>query len=419
MGAMSAPRPAPRVVNFGCRLNAAEAAAIETMLARAGDDETIVVNSCAVTQEAERDAFAAIRRLKRDYPSSRIVVTGCAAQIEPARFSAMAEVAAVVGNRDKLAPETWAMRAAGVSDIMVRQDFVESDAALAPGRTRAFVEIQQGCDHRCTFCVIPYGRGPSRSLPQTRAIARVADAVAAGRREAVLTGVDLTAWGCDLAGQPQLGDLCAAILDAVPGLARLRLSSVDPAELDARIFDLLAQEPRFAPFLHLSAQAGDDLVLKRMRRRHSRRQILDVVARARLARPDVAIGADLIAGFPTESDAAFAQSISLVEEAGLAAAHVFAYSPRPGTPAARMRPVAPAVIVRRAKLLRDAVAVARGRYLDSRIGGFADVLVEKSGRDGLDAQGVRVKLAYGAEQGTMLRTRIVGHDGVAAEGVAA
>jgi threonylcarbamoyladenosine tRNA methylthiotransferase MtaB len=267
--------------------------------------------------------------------------------------------------------------------------------------------------------VIPYGRGPSRSLPQTRAIARVADAVAAGRREVVLTGVDLTAWGCDLAGQPRLGDLCAAILDAVPDLARLRLSSVDPAELDPRIFDLLAQEPRFAPFLHLSAQAGDDLVLKRMKRRHSRQQILDVVARARLARPDIAIGADLIAGFPTESDAAFAQSISLVEAAGLAAAHVFAYSPRPGTPAARMRPVAPAVIVRRAKLLRDAVAVARGRYLDSRIGGFADVLVEKSGRDGLDAQGVRVKLAHRAEQGTMLRTRIVGHDGVAAEGVAA
>ena len=416
---MSAPRPAPRVVNFGCRLNAAEAAGIEAMLARAGDEETIVVNSCAVTQEAERDAFAAIRRLKRDYPSSRIVVTGCAAQIEPARFSAMAEVAAVVGNRDKLAPETWAMRAAGVSDIMVPQDFVESDAALAPGRTRAFVEIQQGCDHRCTFCVIPYGRGPSRSLPQARAIARVADAVAAGRREVVLTGVDLTAWGGDLAGQPQLGELCAAILDAVPDLARLRLSSVDPAELDARIFDLLAQEPRFAPFLHLSAQAGDDLVLKRMKRRHSRQQILDVVARARLARPDIAIGADLIAGFPTESDAAFAQSISLVEAAGLATAHVFAYSPRPGTPAARMRPVAPAVIVRRAKLLRDAVAAARARYLDSRIGGYADVLVEKSGRDGLDAQGVRVKLAHGAEQGAMLRARIVGHDGIAAEGVAA
>jgi threonylcarbamoyladenosine tRNA methylthiotransferase MtaB len=416
---MSAPRPAPRVVNFGCRLNAAEAAGIEAMLAQAGDDDTIVINSCAVTQEAERDAFAAIRRLKRAHPTHRIVVTGCAAQIDPARFSAMAEVAAVVGNRDKLAPETWATRAAGVSDIMVRQDFVESDAALAPGRTRAFVEIQQGCDHRCTFCVIPYGRGPSRSLPQARAIARVAAAVASGRREVVLTGVDLTAWGNDLPGTPRLGELCAAILAAVPDLARLRLSSVDPAELDARIFDLLANEPRFAPFLHLSAQAGDDLILKRMKRRHSRQQILDVVGRARAARPDIAISADLIAGFPTESDAAFAQSVSLVEATGMANAHVFAYSPRPGTPAARMRAIPPAIVVQRAKRLREAVAAARARYLDSRIGSFADVLVEKSGRDGLDAQGVRVKLAQTAAQGTLLRARIVGHDGVSADGVAA
>jgi len=416
---MSVPRPAPRVVNFGCRLNAAEAAGIEAMLARAGDDETIVVNSCAVTQEAERDAFAAIRRLKREHPTHRIVVTGCAAQIDPARFSAMAEVAAVVGNRDKLAPETWSARAAGVSDIMVRQDFVESDTALAPGRTRAFVEIQQGCDHRCTFCVIPYGRGPSRSLPQARAIARVVACVAAGRREVVLTGVDLTAWGNDLAGHPRLGDLCSAILAAVPNLARLRLSSVDPAELDAGIFELLAHEPRFAPFLHLSAQAGDDLVLKRMKRRHSRQQILDVVAQARAARPDIAISADLIAGFPTESDAAFAQSMSLVDAACLANAHVFAYSPRPGTPAVRMRAIAPAIVSRRAKLLRDAVAVARKRYLDTRIGSRADVLVEKSGRDGLDAQGVRVKLAHAFAQGTMLRVRIVGHDGIAAEAGAA
>lgn len=416
---MSAPRPAPRVVNFGCRLNAAEAAGIEAMLDQAGDNDTIVVNSCAVTQEAERDAFSAIRRLKRDHPTHRIVVTGCAAQIDPARFAGMDEVAAVVGNRDKLAPETWATRASGVSDIMVRQDFVESDAALAPGRTRAFVEIQQGCDHRCTFCVIPYGRGPSRSLPQARAIERVAAAVAAGRREVVLTGVDLTAWGDDLPGSPRLGELCAAILAAVPDLARLRLSSVDPAELDARIFDLLALEPRFAPFLHLSAQAGDDLILKRMKRRHSRQQILDVVAKARAARPDIAISADLIAGFPTESDAAFAESVSLVEAAGLANAHVFAYSPRPGTPAARMRAVAPAIVARRAKTLRDAVAEARTRYLDARIGTFAEMLVEKSGRDGLDAQGVRVKLAHAAAQGTLLRVRIVGHDGVAAEGVAA
>jgi threonylcarbamoyladenosine tRNA methylthiotransferase MtaB len=415
MAAMSV----PRVVNFGCRLNAAEAAGIEAMLAQAGDDETIVVNSCAVTQEAERDAFAAIRRLKRDHPQHRIVVTGCAAQIDPARFSAMAEVAAVVGNRDKLAPETWAARISSVSDIMVRQDFVESDFSLAPGRTRAFIEIQQGCDHRCTFCVIPYGRGPSRSLGADRAIARVAAAVAAGRREVVLTGVDLTAWGNDLPGQPQLGDLCAAILAAVPDLARLRLSSVDPAELDARIFDLLADAPRFAPFLHLSAQAGDDLILKRMKRRHSRQQILDVAANARAARPDIAISADLIAGFPTESDAAFAQSVSLVAAAGLANAHVFAYSTRPGTPAARMRAIAPAIVAQRAKTLRNAVAAARKRYLDTRIGTLANVLVEKSGQDGLDAQGVRVKFADAAAQGTLLCLRIVGHDGIAANGVAA
>ncbi len=410
---------ASRVVNLGCRLNAAEAATIEALLAASGDRDTLVVNSCAVTQEAERDTLAAIRRLKRDNPDKRIVVTGCAAQIDPSRFEALPEVAAVVGNRDKLDPATWRSRDSRVSDIMVRQDFVDSDAGLAPGRTRAFVEMQQGCDHRCTFCVIPFGRGPSRSLPRDALVARVAAAVAARRREIVLTGVDLTAWGGDLPGTPRLGDACAEILERVPGLARLRLSSVDPAELDDRIFDLLAHEPRFAPFLHLSAQAGDDLILKRMKRRHSRAQILETVARARAARPDIAIGADLIAGFPTESDAAFARTRDLVAEAGLATAHVFAYSARPGTPAARMRPVPPATVAKRAAELRAAVAAARRRYLDSRIGTFASVLVEKSGRDGLDAQGVRVKIDAPAPQGTLLRVRIAGHDGLAAEGRAA
>jgi threonylcarbamoyladenosine tRNA methylthiotransferase MtaB len=404
----------PRVINFGCRLNAAEAASIEAMLGDAGDRDTVVINSCAVTLEAERDAFAAIRRLKRERPGARIVVTGCAAQIDPTRFEAMGEVAAVVGNRDKLDPAVWATRANGVSDIMVRQDFVESDAHLAPGRTRAFIEMQQGCDHRCTFCVIPYGRGPSRSLPLDRLVARVAAAVDVGRSEVVLTGVDLTAWGNDLPGRPRLGHACAEILDHVPGLRRLRLSSVDPAELDPTIFELLAHEPRFAPFLHLSAQAGDDLILKRMKRRHSRAQLLEVTARARAARPDIAIGADLIAGFPTESDAAFANSLALVDEAGFSNAHVFAYSPRPGTPATRMRAIAPGIVAARARQLRSAVAAARTRYLEARIGTMADVLVEKSGRDGLDAQGVRVKLAIPASQGTLLRVRILGHDGTAA-----
>ncbi len=404
----------PRVINFGCRLNAAEAASIESMLAGAGDRDTVVINSCAVTLEAERDAFAAIRRLKRERPHARIVVTGCAAQIDPKRFEALDEVAAVIGNRDKLDPAVWAGRANGVSDIMVRQDFVESDASLAPGRTRAFVEMQQGCDHRCTFCIIPYGRGPSRSLPLDRLVARVAGAVDAGRLEVVLTGVDLTAWGNDLPGRPRLGHACAEILDRVPGLKRLRLSSVDPAELDDAIFELLAHESRLAPFLHLSAQAGDDLVLKRMKRRHNRAQILEVAARAHAARPDIAIGADLIAGFPTESDAAFANSLALVDEAGFSNAHVFAYSPRPGTPAARMRAVAPGIVAARAQRLRNAVAAARTRYLAARIGTIADVLVEKSGCDGLDAQGVRVKLATPANRGTLLRVRIRGHDGMAA-----
>jgi threonylcarbamoyladenosine tRNA methylthiotransferase MtaB len=404
----------PRVINFGCRLNAAEAASIESMLGAAGDRDTVVINSCAVTLEAERDAFAAIRRLKRERPHARIVVTGCAAQIDPKRFEALDEVAAVIGNRDKLDPAVWAGRANGVSDIMVRQDFVESDASLAPGRTRAFVEMQQGCDHRCTFCIIPYGRGPSRSLPLDRLVARVAGAVDVGRLEVVLTGVDLTAWGNDLPGRPRLGHACAEILDRVPGLKRLRLSSVDPAELDDTIFELLAHESRLAPFLHLSAQAGDDLILKRMKRRHSRAQILEVAARARAARPDIAIGADLIAGFPTESDAAFANSLALVDEAGFSNAHVFAYSPRPGTPAARMRAIAPGIVAARALRLRNAVAAARSRYLAARIGTIADVLVEKSGFDGLDAQGVRVRLATPTNRGTLLRVRIRGHDGTAA-----
>lgn len=410
---------APRVVNFGCRLNAAEAATIEALLVQAGDADTLVVNTCAVTQEAERDALAAIRRLRRENPAARIVVTGCAVQLDPNRYEALGEVDAVVGNRDKLDPATWAARTSSVSDIMAGQNFVAGDIGLAEGRTRAFIEVQQGCDHRCTFCVIPYARGPSRSLATGAVIARVAQAVAAGRREVVLTGVDLTAWGDDMPGHPRLGDLCAAILDAVPGLARLRLSSVDPAELDAGIFNLLKQESRFAPFLHLSVQAGDDLILKRMKRRHDRAQVLDTVAKARAARPDIAIAADLIAGFPTESDVAFANTLALVDEAMLSNAHVFAYSTRPGTPAARMRPLAEATVRNRARQLRAAVATARSRYLAGRVGTQAEILVEKSGNDGLDAQGIRVRLDGTHPRGTMVRARIVGHDANGLAGVSA
>ncbi len=408
-----------RIVSFGCRLNAAEAATIEALLAAAGDGDTLVVNTCAVTQEAERDALAAIRRLKREKPDARIVVTGCSAQLDPARYEALEEVDAVVGNRDKLDPAVWRARTGSVSDIMVRQDFVAADIGLAEGRTRAFVEIQQGCDHRCTFCVIPFARGPSRSLPLEGALARVRQAVAAGRREVVLTGVDLTAWGDDLPGRPRLGELCAALLAGVPDLARLRLSSVDPAELDDRLFELLAREPRLAPFLHLSVQAGDDLILKRMKRRHSRAQVIETVARARAARPDIAIAADLIAGFPTESDAAFENTRALVGEIGLAHAHVFAYSARPGTPAARMRALPEPTVRRRARMLRETVADARAVYLAARTGDLAEILVEKSGQDGLDAQGVRVRLTQSRPRGALVRVRVTGHDATGLIGVPA
>jgi len=399
------------VVTFGCRLNAAESAAIEALLARAGDTNTIVVNTCAVTAEAERDAAAAIRKLAREQPQSRIVVTGCAAQIAPERWRSLPNVAAVVGNREKLDAATWAGADATVSDIMTSREFVETDTPPDSGRTREFLEIQQGCDHRCTFCVIPYGRGNSRSLPLDRVIARAQAAVNAGKREIVLTGVDLTSWGQDLPGAPRLGTASKAILAACPDLARLRLSSVDPAEIDGDIFDLLATEPRFAGQLHLSIQAGDDLILKRMKRRHSRADVIAVASRARKAREDVALTADLIAGFPTESDAAFANTVALVDEIGLADAHVFPYSPRDNTPAARMPQLDGETIRRRAEALRHAVAASRARDLDRRIGATAHVLVEASHRDGLDARGTRVRLDREMMRGQIVPARILGHDG--------
>lgn len=399
------------VVTFGCRLNAAESAAIEALLARAGDTDTIVVNTCAVTAEATREAAAAIRKLARETPQARIVVTGCAAQIDPDHWRGLPNVAAVVGNREKLQQATWAGADATVSDIMTSREFVETDTPPDSGRTREFLEIQQGCDHRCTFCVIPYGRGKSRSLPLDRVIARAQAAVNAGKREIVLTGVDLTSWGQDLPGAPRLGTASKAILAACPDLARLRLSSVDPAEIDNDIFDLLATEPRFAGQLHLSIQAGDDLILKRMKRRHSRGDVIAVASRAREAREDVALTADLIAGFPTESDADFANTVALVDEIGLADAHVFPYSPRDNTPAARMPQLDGETIRRRAEALRHAVAASRARDLDRRIGATAHVLVEASRRDGLDARGTRVRLDREMMRGQIVPARILGHDG--------
>jgi threonylcarbamoyladenosine tRNA methylthiotransferase MtaB len=404
------------VINFGCRLNAAESAAIQALL---GDDaHTIVVNTCAVTLDAERDAMAAIRRLARERPGARIVATGCAVQIDPAKWRALPGVAEIVGNREKLEPATWAKGESAFGDIMTVRDFVETETPPDPNRTREFLEIQQGCDHRCTFCVIPYGRGNSRSLPLTRVIARARAAQAAGKREIVLTGVDLTSWGHDLPGAPKLGSAAKAILAACPEIARLRLSSVDPAEIDEDVFELLAGEPRLAGQLHLSIQSGDDLILKRMKRRHSRAGILDVAARARAVRPDIALTADLIAGFPTESDDAFANTLALVAEIGLADAHVFPYSPRPGTPAERMPQHGATTIARRAEALREQVARNRARDLDARIGGAADVLVESAGDNGLDARGTRVRLDRRFERGALVRARVTGHDGRALKAAA-
>lgn len=402
----------PRVVSLGCRLNAAEAATIEAILREAGDESTLVVNTCAVTREAERDSMATIRRLHRENPGRRIVVTGCAAQLDPSRFASLDGVDAVVGNRDKLSADVWQVGAARFGDVMEPQPFVPADIGLSESRTRAFIEIQQGCDHRCTFCVIPFARGPSRSLRPEDAVARVRRAVEAGRREVVLTGVDLTSWGGDLPDRACLGDLCARILAEVPTLARLRLSSIDPAAIDERLFALFAEERRLAPFLHLSIQSGDDLILKRMRRRHSRRQVLEVVARVRDARPGIAVAADLIAGFPTESDAAFGNTLALVSDMGLASVHAFAYSSRPGTAAARMPPLPAGVVQARAAHLRAAGEAARARYLDGRIGDMAEVLVEKSGADGLDAQGTRVRLAASHMRGAIVSARVTARDGM-------
>ncbi len=408
-------RTAPQVITFGCRLNMRESQRIATLVREAGATDTVVINTCAVTAEAERQARQTIRRLRRERPGVRIVVTGCAAQIHPDRFAAMPEIDRVVGNIEKLTPETWrpdaAARRVAVGDVMTAR---EADADLAvtadAAQTRAFVEVQQGCDHRCTFCIIPFARGPSRSVPADNVVRRVRACVDAGHAEVVLTGVDLTSYGADLPGRMRLGALARRILAEVPELRRLRLSSLDPAAIDDDVFALLADEPRLMPHLHLSLQAGDDLILKRMKRRHSRDQALAVAARARAARADVALGADLIAGFPTEDEAMFANTLRLIEEMDLAFVHVFPFSPRPGTPAARMPQLPGRVVRARAERLRAAARAARARFAARRIGTTARVLVERSGREGYCEHFVRVRLNGTAPRGAIVSTRIVGGD---------
>lgn len=369
----------PHVISLGCRLNLAES---ETIRALLSDRDTVVINSCAVTNEAVKQTRQAIRRARRERPGAQLVVTGCAAQIDPQAFAAMPEVDRVIGNAEKLSAAAWAAPAPVlVQDIMAVRETAPHLAASFSTHARAFVEVQNGCDHRCTFCAIPYGRGNSRSVPAGAVIERVAE-LSERHAEVVLTGVDLTSYGPDLPGAPSLGQLVERILTHVPRLKRLRLSSLDGIEVDDRLFALLTGEPRVMPHVHLSLQAGDDMILKRMKRRHSRAQSVALAQRLRTARPEIAIGADLIAGFPTESEAMFANTLALIEDCGIVHAHIFPYSPRAGTPAAKMPQVEPEVVKARAGRLRAAAAATRDTWLESLVGSTQQVLVERPGDRG-------------------------------------
>lgn len=410
-----------QVLNFGCRLNTVEGEVIRAHLSAAGAD-TIVVNTCAVTAEAERQARQAIRKLRRTHPDARIVVTGCAAQIRPDSWAAMEEVDRVVGNQEKLEPATWAADGprVAVADIMAARETAGHLVTEFAGRARAFVQVQQGCDHRCTFCIIPYGRGPSRSVPVGEIVRQVRALVDAGYREVVLTGVDITSYGPDLPGAPSLGQMVRRLLSLVPELPRLRLSSLDPVEIDEELWRLIAEEPRLMPHLHLSVQAGDDLILKRMKRRHLRADVIRVAERARRLRPDMAFGADLIAGFPTETDAMAANTRALVAEAGLTFLHVFPFSAREGTPAARMPQLAGALIRERAAALRELGARMARDFYAARVGSEADLLAERDTGEGHTEHFAPARLIAGRiEPGAIGRVRIAAanDDGLLAEAV--
>lgn len=410
------------VVTFGCRLNTLDSAEIQRAATAAGLTRTVIVNSCAVTAEAVRQARQSIRRLKRADPTLKVVVTGCAAQTEPQTFATMPEVDRVVGNGAKGAVETWVeARAAfdfGVSaeeKVKVDDIFAVRETALhmvdgMDGRTRAFVQVQNGCDHRCTFCIIPYGRGASRSVPMGDVVAHIRALAEGGQKEVVLTGVDLTSYGADLPGAPTLGRLVRAILRQVPELERLRLSSIDSVEADADLLRALAEEERLMPHLHLSLQSGDDMILKRMKRRHSRAQVIALVEEMRCLRPDLVLGADLIAGFPTETEAMFRNSLSIVDACGLSFLHVFPFSARAGTPAARMPPVPGDVVDARARRLREKGEEALRRHLAAEIGRRHPVLVERGGI-GRTPYFTPVRLHRAAQPGAVIDLRIAGHDG--------
>ena len=416
------------VVTFGCRLNACESEAIKLRAGEAQLRDAVVVNTCAVTAEAVRQSRQAIRRLKRENPARRVIVTGCAAQTEPQTYAAMAEVDAVIGNAEKLTAQTYADLAyadfgvsaaerVAVNDIMGLREIAPQMVDHFDGHTRAFLQVQNGCDHRCTFCVIPYGRGNSRSVPMGAVIDEARRLVEKGYAELVLTGVDLTSYGADLPGAPSLGALVEKILKLVPDVKRLRLSSIDSIETDATLMRLIAEEERLMPHFHLSAQSGDDMILKRMKRRHARADTIAFCDAVRRHRPDAAFGADLIAGFPTETDAMFENSLSLVEDAGLSVLHVFGYSPRPGTPAAKMPPVPGRIVKERAARLRARGAAALAKRLDAMIGSQQTVLAERGGM-GRTPCFTPVEIGD-VPHGTFLPVHITGRSGDRLQGIPA
>ena len=400
----------PEIVTFGCRLNTYESEVMRTHARNAGLEDVVIVNTCAVTSEAERQARQTIRKLRRERPNARIVVTGCAAQIDPQRYGAMPEVDQVLGNQEKLQPESWGLAPAEkvlVNDIMSVKETAGHLIGGFEDRARAFVQVQQGCDHRCTFCIIPYGRGPSRSVPIGAVVEQVQALVKAGYNEVVLSGVDITSFGPDLPGTPTLGQMVRRLLALVPDLPRLRLSSLDCIEIDDDLWRLIETEPRLMPHLHLSLQAGDDMILKRMKRRHSRADAIAFCKRVRALRPDMVFGADFIAGFPTETDEMFENTLRLVEECGLTWLHVFPYSPRPGTPAARMPQVDGGVRKERAARLRALGAEAEARKLASLVGREVSVLVEKDDL-GRTQHFAEIRLGTPQTPGSVLRATVTG-----------
>ena len=404
------------VITLGCRLNAYESELMKQHAAAAGLEGAVVINTCAVTAEAVRQARQVIRKARRDHPAAKIIVTGCAAQIEPRRFAEMTDVDHVIGNAEKVKRETFDLLGKLGSERVLVNDIMsvrETASHMVDGfgsRARAYVQVQNGCDHRCTFCIIPFGRGPSRSVPAGEVVAQTRRLVERGYAEVVLTGVDITSYGTDLPGDMRLGRLVKHILNGVPELRRLRLSSIDQVEADSDLMDAIATESRLMPHLHLSLQAGDDVILKRMKRRHSRGDAIRFCSQVRQSRPDVVFGADLIAGFPTETEERFRHSIALVEECGLTYLHVFPFSPRAGTPAARMPQVDRVELKERAQRLRGIGERTLAHYLEGQRGQIVETLMERTGV-GRTPHFTEVMVSGAVAPGVLTHVRVQGHDG--------